>query len=137
MSTGKERAARDAALEPVVKAMNKGMNHYNRPAVDGEFNLLQCVREDLVAAVGESSVASIFDTDRHIQDAKGKNAYAQQFHLNQYFSLQFMQVAEKDLAESQLARYSLLTDARPDAWYKIFQQKVLPTFLHFKLPVVI
>lgn len=135
MSTGKQRAEEREQLENFSRTMHRHMGVYNRTARPDEMDLLAHVRGMLVEQLTEGVVADLFDTDRHIRDAVGKNAHAQQFHLNQYFALQFMSAASQDIRESQLARYSLLTDARPDEWLMVFKQKILPTFLHFNLPV--
>lgn len=135
MSTGKQRAEEREQLENFSRTMHQRMGVYNRAARPDEMDLLAHVRELLVEQLTEGVVADLFDTDRHVRDAVGKNAHAQQFHLNQYFALQFMSAASQDIRESQLARYSLLTDARPDEWLMVFKQKILPTFLHFNLPV--
>lgn len=127
----------EAMLAPVVSYIDRHVSVYNRPRERREMDLIDDVRQLLLQSVGRDVVEQAFDQNRFIQEGRMRNAHAQQYCLNRYFSLQFMTLAPEHIDDSQMARFSLLTDAHPLDWLTVFRQKVLPTLIHYRLPVVV
>ena len=119
-------------LDKVVEMMEKPMEYYQSAPVEGEFELLSYIREQLVKA-GLGDRIHFFDNSRFIQDAHNRPAHAQQFCIIRWLTLQFMHA--EDCEETRLARYALIYEVNPAEFVVIFKQKILPVLVNFGLPV--
>lgn len=134
MTDAEELAAKKQdAAEKINELMGKPMAMYNAGRVENEIDLIQEVRERLLAHGLHERVRTAYDTNRFILEAEGKPSHAQQYNLNRFLSLQFM--AAQDAA--QIQRYSLIYEVNAKEWLTIFDATILPALVEFDLPVPI
>ena len=126
-------AQQEEAAEKIKELMGKPMAMYNSARVENEIDLVQEVRDRLLARGMHEKVRTAYDTSRFIQEAEGKPSHAQQYNLNRFLSLQFM--AATDAA--QIQRYSLIYEINAKEWLEIFDATILPAMAEFDLPVAI
>jgi hypothetical protein len=122
-----------ATPDEIMDFMLKPMEHYQRPREQNEIDLVEHVRESMIAAGLKDKVETAFDTSRFIVEARTRTAHAQQYLLNRYFTLQFMLVPQDTSTE----RYALIYEVSPDEWLKIYHGVILPAILNLDLPKVV
>lgn len=128
-----KQAEVEKGLQEFGKIMDAGIDIYERPRLENEIDLVAHVRELLVRGGCLDRVLMAYDTSRHIREAQGLNANAQQHHLNRYFTMQLMTVD----AETRFLRYNLLYNVSPADWLGIFETQLLNRIIGLGLPVAV
>lgn len=120
----------EAISDKIVEAFKGPMNDFGRERKSGELNLVQEVRQCLIDHGAGDKIESAFNTSRFITEAETKNAYAQQFLLNRYFSLQLASLP----TDTSLERYVLMNEVSPIEWLSVFRQRVVHAVVSNDLP---
>lgn len=121
----------DAKLDKVIDLMQKPMDFYESKKPENELDLVAVVREKMIMAGLKDKVVECYDNNRFIIEAKDRPCHAQQYHLNRFFSTQFMAAKEQAAVE----RYSLIYEINSKEWLEIFDNLILPAVVNYDLPV--
>lgn len=123
----------NATTDKIIELMTNPMNHYNKPRIKNEIDLVAHVRDRLISIGLGDRLEECFENNRFILDAKERTCHAQQYNLTRYFSLQLM-AAEVD---TSVERYALMYECRADQWLDVFDRVILPTIANCNLPIKI
>lgn len=101
------------------------------PQDDVNFNLIKEVA-DLLTSVGlHKEVLSSYYTNHWIVDAQAFPAEGQRLLLNRYWNQQLLKCEANTISE----RCCLIPNGTIKDWLRLFQGKILPVCLEYKLPV--
>ena len=123
MSTGQQSMDRHA----------QAMSQFNQKREEGDIDLIDIVRNELVNAGLGQKLQAGYDNNRFIIDAKDKPSSVQRYFLNRYWNIQLMS-SEKPSTEE---RFCLVPNGTNDDWLRLFKSKVLPFIIENGLPKVI
>ena len=109
--------------------MEAGLAQFHQAKPEGEIDLIRACRDILVEAGLGASLASNFDTNRHIAEGVNKKWEVQRFLLNRFWT------AQLSMCSGTLnARYSLLPNGTAEAWLQMFRTAVLNVIIVNQLP---
>ena len=114
-------------------ALQEGVKHYKQPKSEQDIDLLQEVRQLMIASGLGLKIPEAFNTNRFIIEAEAKPSDIQRFLLNRYWNQQLMSSPKMSIEE----RYCLIPDGNIQDWLQLFRDKVLPFVLENDLPIVI
>lgn len=112
------------------QALQKSMEHYIQPPLEGELDLVSEVRDILVKSGLGQKVKDAYDPDRFILEAHGKRCDVQRYLLNRYWNQQLMQARQPSIEE----RFCLIPNGEIEDWLRLFKSKVLPFIIEHGLP---
>lgn len=110
--------------------MDPGIINFNQPKVEGDIDLVKEVRDCMIAS-GLQAKLPLFDGNRFIIDAQGKNSDVQRYFLNRYWAFQLMSSNKPAVDE----RYCLIPNGDVRDWLALFKSKIMPFVLENNLPV--
>ena len=108
---------------------------FNRQRVEGEYNVIESVRETMASHGVSSGSLHVFDTNDRISRMKESNSDAQMFALGIFLNTQLSLVSQINPKRSTVPEREILgTQMRPSEFLTCFKEKILPTLLEFELP---
>ena len=116
---------------PQLNPIEEGRARYFASRQEGEIDVVQEVRNIMLASGFPKTTVEMFDLDPTIQNASNKNAFTQRYLLNRYWTLQL----QSSPVNSEQARYFLLPEGDIQEWLRCFQTVVVPFALDNGLPV--
>lgn len=125
--------AQDEAYQKFAEMLQNPADHYLTPRVEGEIDLVEIVRERFMNAGLGEKLASTFDNNRFIVEARDKTSAAQQYNLNRWLALQFMACQH----DTSVQRYALMYNVNALEWLTVFDRAILPAIIDFDLPVAV
>lgn len=107
------------------------------PLREGEFDLItasvQAMRESGLAA----EVEEAFLKDELVVLGQGKCHEAQRFFLNRYWTKQLGGLQNRTNESTIDTRFFLIDKGRPEQWFGLFRDNILPVAMQHKLPVAL
>ena len=108
---------------------------FNRQRVEGEYNVVETVREIMASHGVSSESLHVFDTNYRIARMRDSNSDAQMFALGIFLNTQLSLVAQIDPKRSTVPEREILgIKMQPSEFLTCFKEKILPTLLEFELP---
>ena len=104
---------------------------------NGDIDLVSWMRGLFNKLGYEDKLVECFDNHPDIQKAKDKGPDLQRYHLNQYWTVQLLH-CQNTTKQSTLDQRAFLTShGSVSDWMVFFENSVLPSIIHYDLPVKI
>lgn len=118
-----------------MQRMQQSCDFYKEKPKEVELDLVALIRADLFNyCVDEDRLQRVFDTNPLVIEAQGRHTHAQQFQLSRWLNQQFNIAQVFDGIPTQLERYQVIFEARPDEWVKIWREGLIVRFRELDLP---
>ena len=120
-----------SATETVITAFDI----FNRQRVEGEYNVIESVREIMVSNGVSNDSLQVFDENDRLSRMRNSNSDAQMFGLGLFLNTQLSLVNQISPKRSTVPEREILgTKMQPSEFLICFKEKILPTLLEFDLP---
>lgn len=108
---------------------------FNRERVEGEYNVLETVREIMASNGVSNDSLQVFDENDRLSRMRNSNSDAQMFGLGLFLNTQLSLVSQINPKRSTVPEREILgTKMQPSEFLICFKEKILPTLLEFDLP---
>lgn len=108
---------------------------FNRERIEGEYNVIESVREIMVSNGVSNDSLQVFDENDRLSRMRNSNSDAQMFGLGLFLNTQLSLVNQISPKRSTVPEREILgTKMQPSEFLICFKEKILPTLLEFDLP---